>query len=147
VSTEEETMKGYVWSTKTRTQLLRSSLVVSIGLGLGRFPLSAAGAQVQCNWTSTGSMATPRVSHTATPLPNGKVLIAGGANADGKLASAEVYDPATGMFTPTGSMNAARATHAMIAPGAALGRIFVIGGDVGAPTAPMMEQLLPERKR
>ena len=36
--------------------------------------------------------------HTATLLPNGKVLVAGGRNG-GYLASAELYDPATGTWT------------------------------------------------
>ena len=51
-------------------------------------------------FTATGSMTTARARHTATLLPNGKVLIAGGA----QDRSAELYDPSTGMFTPTGSM-------------------------------------------
>ncbi len=48
-------------------------------------------------WTATGSLATARRNHTATLLPNGKVLVAGGYNdASGSLASAELYDPASG---------------------------------------------------
>ena len=43
-------------------------------------------------------------------LNNGMVLIAGGYNA-GPLASAELYNPATGTFTPTGSLNTARDLH------------------------------------
>jgi Galactose oxidase, central domain len=57
----------------------------------------------------TGSMATERYVPTATLLPNGKVLIAGGTNAtSGALSSAELYDPSTGSFTPTGSLNTPR---------------------------------------
>jgi hypothetical protein len=41
-------------------------------------------------WSTTGSLATGRGSHTATLLPNGKVLVSGGYNA-GPLASAELY--------------------------------------------------------
>ena len=51
-------------------------------------------------------MAEGRSRHTATLLPNGKVMITGGfAGSDWtpQLAKAEVYDPATGVFTSTGS--------------------------------------------
>jgi len=50
--------------------------------------------------------------HTATLLPNGDVVIAGGMDADGKpQALVELYNPVTGKFTPTGSMNLARREH------------------------------------
>ena len=42
-------------------------------------------------WTATGSLATARYIHTATLLPNGKVLVAGGNDTGGALASAELY--------------------------------------------------------
>lgn len=66
-------------------------------------------------WTPTGPLGTARVNHTATLLSNGKVLIAGGENlrelgAD-PLASAELYDPATGTWTPTGSLGTSRYAH------------------------------------
>ncbi len=47
-------------------------------------------------WSPTGSLATARYAHTATLLPNGKVLVAGGFNVSGYLSSAELYDPASG---------------------------------------------------
>ncbi len=59
----------------------------------------------------TGSMNTGRDWHTATLLNNGMVLMAGGYAGNSVLASAELYNPATGTFTPTGSMNNARCLH------------------------------------
>ncbi|MBI4312136.1 MAG: hypothetical protein HY681_10195 [Chloroflexi bacterium] len=60
--------------------------------------------------TIVGNMTSARAGHTATLLPNGKALIAGGM-ANSFLASAELYDPATQSFTATGSMATARAVH------------------------------------
>ena len=63
-------------------------------------------------WTPTGSLNDARYWQTATLLTNGQVLVAGGANNNasnnGVLASAELYDPATGTWTPTASMGIAR---------------------------------------
>ena len=85
-------------------------------------------------WTPTGSMLTGRYRHTATLLPDGKVLVAGGnVNSSGVigidccLATAELYDPSTGTWTTTGSMNAPRVDHT-----ATLlldGTVVVVGGD------------------
>ena len=58
------------------------------------------------NWTATGAMATGRCGHTATLLPNGKVLVAGNRIIGG--ASAELYDPTTGTWTTTGAMATGR---------------------------------------
>jgi N-acetylneuraminic acid mutarotase len=85
-------------------------------------------------WTATGSMTTPRMDHTATLLPNGKVLVAGGEHYDLgdvnggiiALASAELYDPGTGTWAATGSMDTPLSGHA-----ATLlhdGRVLVVGG-------------------
>ncbi len=73
-------------------------------------------------------MAIERSCHSATLLGSGKVLIAGGMIRDGVFsANAELYDPATGEFAPTGSLNRERACHT-----ATLlkdGRVLVVGGD------------------
>jgi hypothetical protein len=71
--------------------------------------------QTTGTWTLTGSLTDARVLHTAALLLNGQVLVAGGwpnhTHTGGALASAELYDPATGNWTPTGSMNIRRVYH------------------------------------
>ena len=82
-------------------------------------------------WTATGSLNTARVAHTATLLPNSKVLVAGGFNgSSGYLTSAEVYDPATGAWIATGPLNTARVAHtATLLPN---GKVLVAGGFNGS---------------
>jgi N-acetylneuraminic acid mutarotase len=79
-------------------------------------------------WTPTGSLRVGRSALTATLMPNGKVLVAGGINAAGDpIASAEVYNPATGSWASTGAMHAARDEHtALLLPS---GKILVAGGE------------------
>jgi hypothetical protein len=102
-------------------------------------------------FTRTGDMNTARFGSTATLLPDGRVLIAGGripermvvGRPDGLFmisssptASAELYDSATGTFTPTGNMVTAKPCHA-----ATLldnGKVLITGGaeydaPVGTP--------------
>jgi uncharacterized protein (TIGR03437 family) len=65
-------------------------------------------------WTMTSNLNAPRYGHTATLLPNGKVLVTGGAtnlNPNNFVNTAELYDPATGTWTPTTNLNVARGTH------------------------------------
>ena len=77
-------------------------------------------------WTATGSLGTARFDHTATLLPSGKVLVAGGYDNGGVLSSAELYDPATGTWTATGSLGTARYAHtATLLPS---GKVLVAGG-------------------
>ena len=86
------------------------------------------------SWTATGAMPVARDSHTATLLPNGKVLIAGGENfSDGAFASALLYDPATGTWAATGTMPRAFRRHT--ATLLSNGKVLVAGGDVGYPDA------------
>jgi subtilase family serine protease len=63
-------------------------------------------------FSAGGSMTAGRGLHQMTRLATGKVLITGGQNAAGALASGNIYDPATGSFSATGAMAAARAFHA-----------------------------------
>jgi N-acetylneuraminic acid mutarotase len=77
-------------------------------------------------WTPISDMSVARVEHTATALPDGKVLVAGGANEDTYWFTSEVFDPKTGRWSRTGDMAAPRAGHTATAWGDA--RILVAGG-------------------
>ena len=64
---------------------------------------------------------------TGTLLDNGMVLIAGGANTDLVLGSAELYNPASGTFTLTGNLNTERGYHA--ARLLNTGMVLIAGGE------------------
>jgi len=88
-------------------------------------------------WSSTGKMKEKRWCHTATLLLDGRVLIIGGCDgakkSDRVLSTAELYDPKTGKFTYTGSLNIARQYHT-----ATLlkdGRVLIAGGGDSASLA------------
>lgn len=82
-------------------------------------------------WTTTGSMTSPRYSQGATLLQNGQVLTAGGVNAtDGSLASAELYDPSQGSWKATGSMNYPRSTPATLLQN---GQVLMAAGSSTSP--------------
>ena len=78
-------------------------------------------------WTATGSLNAARDSHTATLLPNGKVLVAGGYNGSADLTSTELYDASTGTWTVTAPLATARSSHtATLLPS---GKLLVAGSD------------------
>jgi len=82
-------------------------------------------------WTATGSMAIRRLGFTATLLPDGRVLVAGGyLRSDYTpevISTAELYDPGTGDWATTGSMITARELHT--ATLLADGTVLVVGGS------------------
>jgi uncharacterized protein (TIGR03437 family) len=81
-------------------------------------------------WTATGSLNQARYDHTATLLPNGKVLVAGGITLGQILNSAELYDPVTGAWTSTPAPGLARYRHtATLLPS---GSVLVVGGEISA---------------
>jgi hypothetical protein len=95
----------------------------------------------------TRPMTAAREEHTATLLPDGRVLVAGGHDyRDGTSTierSAEIYDPALGTFTATGSMSAAREGHtATLLPS---GLVLIAGGADTASTALATAELFDPR--
>jgi N-acetylneuraminic acid mutarotase len=125
----------------TATLLPNGTVLVAGGIG----GTAASGVSIQTSaeiydpvagtWTATGSMTSPRDYYTATLLPNGTVLAAGGDNANGQQASAEIYDPVAGLWTATGSMTNARDYYtATLLPN---GTVLVAGGFGGNYTPGM----------
>lgn len=88
-------------------------------------------------FATTGSMTISRTGHTGTLLPDGHVLIVGGVQDFGPgtvpiplgpgVVSAELYDPTSGTFSPTGSMSEGRSGHT--ATLLADGTVLVTGTD------------------
>ncbi len=92
-------------------------------------------------WRAAASVAVARGFHTATLLANGKVLVAGGLGvnpmsaAPQRLASAELYDPATNTWSVVGSLTEARAHHS--ATLLANGKVLVAGGSSNNANLPI----------
>lgn len=86
-------------------------------------------------WTTTTALALAHTAHTATSLPDGRVVVVGGAGSDGKpLASTEIYAPQTGTWSASGALATARASHT--ATLLSSGKILVVGG-VGSDGKPV----------
>ena len=81
-------------------------------------------------WSPTGALVVARSRHTATLLPDGRVLVVGGQTIDlagiTTTATAELYDPLTGTWSPTGSMTTPRSRHTTIL--LLDGKVLVAGG-------------------
>ena len=123
-------------SDQTATLLNNGKVLISGG-GTGNVCLDLASAElydsVTGTFTPTGNMTSGRVADSATLLNNGQVLVAGGLNCqsstgDYSLASSELYDPATGTFTPTGSMTSTR--EGQTATLLNNGKVLVAGGQI-----------------
>jgi hypothetical protein len=127
----------------TATLLGDGTVLVTGGRGAGGDDDSLASVELYDpstgRWTAIGSMAEARSNvhcgwfscgHTATLMPDGRVLVAGGGNDPSRvqgLASAELYDPSSGRWTPTASMRVARVgfTTTLLPDGS----VLAAGGD------------------
>src|SRR5205085_1607499 len=92
-------------------------------------------------WSVAGLMGAPRASHSATLLPNGKVLVAGGQDSTQTIGTAELYDPGTGSWTLSGSPVVPRVHHsATLLPN---GKVLFAGGDSGIDSTITAERYDP----
>jgi len=119
----------------TATLLPNGKVLVAGGTTDGINALSSAELYDPASrtWTLTGPMTAARAGHSATLLPNGKVLVAGGGTGhhfSTPTPGAELYDPATGKWTVTGSPNTARSQQATatLLPN---GKVLLVAGCLG----------------
>jgi len=92
--------------------------------------VSAPGARAGGQFVPVGDMTTPRGLHGAAALEDGRVLVVGGIADFGVIvATAELYDPATGTFALTGAPADARSRPTVV--GLADGRVLIVGGRGG----------------
>lgn len=95
-------------------------------------------AQQPGTWSPAADLNQARQGHTATLLPDGKVLIAGGKDSAGQpVAALQLFDPATGSFTALFPMSRPRSQHT-----ATLlkdGRVLIAGGTDGQGALPGLE--------
>jgi hypothetical protein len=109
-------LRRHLLHTSERLAIRPIFLLLSTCAALVGAPLATQGTPG--NFVITGSLTMARFGHTATLLPNGKVLVAGGG--------AELYDPASGAWSVTGSLATARSGHtATLLPN---GKVLVAGG-------------------
>jgi hypothetical protein len=118
----------------TGTRLLDGRVLVAGGVDSAGNFLSSAEIYnpVTGTWTLTSPMAYPQGGAVAVLLNNGRVLVYGGGIAGGPggvTNLAQVFDPVTGLWTPTGSMNQCRQsfTGTLLANGQAM----AVGGYCG----------------
>ena len=118
---------------QTATLLQNGKVLIADGYG-GPLTPTVAGSELydpaSGTFAPTGNMVLQGfVARTATLLKNGKVLVAGGQSDDDATGSAkaELYDPSTGTFTPTGNLTTGRQSHT--ATLLADGTVLIAGGS------------------
>jgi hypothetical protein len=94
------------------------------------FGVAATPAKAAPFFSPSAAMTTARYFPAASPLPDGRILIAGGFDGSSVLNSTEIYNPATNSFAPGPSMSTGRAGSA--AAPLPDGRILIAGGEDGS---------------
>ena len=92
------------------------------------------------SWSPTGSLGAARSAHTASLLPDGRVLVTGGFSPGGVIGSAELYDPAAGTWAAAEAMPSPRAIHT--ATLLRNGQVLVLGGRSGT-NGSVLSAILP----
>jgi hypothetical protein len=121
--------QGLATAVDAGTTTIKAAIEAPSGLIYSLATLTVTGG-----FLSTGSLSPARYNHTATLLSNGLVLIAGGEAGGAPLASAELYNPATGTFSPTtnlsngmqSTLNTARYQHTATLLND--GTVLIVGG-------------------
>src|SRR5207249_703467 len=114
------TTRGHALRRRPRTK--QAGLVAILVVLTGAALCSSSNAQIVAN----PILNVERAGHTATPLADGRILIAGGENASGAVGESELYDPASRTFLPGPLLLAARALHT--ATRLSDGRVLIAGG-------------------
>src|ERR1700722_13416430 len=95
---------------------------------------------------STTPMLDPRSDHSATLLPDGTVLIAGGMRRNQDFyRSAEIFDPLKNQFHRVGDMSIARVGHAAILLSS--GKVLIFGGWIGHDVTDSVEEYDPRTQK
>jgi N-acetylneuraminic acid mutarotase len=114
----------------TATALADGTVLVAGGLDTDFLPLASVeryDPQGDAWLSPIEPLRTPRASHTATLLGNGKLLVVGGFSNGTALGSAEIYDPATGVWAAAACLKSPRGGHTATLLGN--GKVLVTGGS------------------
>lgn len=119
---------GVLSGKPTATGAFPVTVMVQDSAGQNAPPEDFAVQVTSHGFAMTGNMNSGRISHTATLLNDGTVLIVGGQNTTGTpVANSELYTPSSGTFAVSGALGTARYFHASAQLGT--GKVLVVGGD------------------